>query len=123
MGRQLVVDAVAGQEGDPPTLDRADGDGRRRCAVGRVHRHLDDVVEELVEPGAADDPQGRPGVAQEAAAGVEELAAGLVSDFDSDFFSDDEDDDSLLFDSDDDDDEEDDDEDADFDEPERLSVL
>jgi hypothetical protein len=47
---------VAGQEGDPPAPDVADGDGRRRRPVGRVESDLDRVVEEGVEPGAAEDP-------------------------------------------------------------------
>ena len=60
VGRQLVVDAVAGQEGHAPVADRAEGHGRRRRAVRRVHRDEGDVVEEAVEPGPAEHPD-RPG--------------------------------------------------------------
>ena len=50
-----MAPAVAGQEGHPPAADRADRDGRRRRPVGRVEGHLDGVVEERVEPRAAED--------------------------------------------------------------------
>lgn len=67
MGREFVVDAVAGKERHPAALDVADGDSRRRRAVRRVDGDFDDVVEELVEPGAAEDPD-RDGPRQDAAA-------------------------------------------------------
>jgi hypothetical protein len=47
-----VVAPVAGQEGDPPPGDHADGDGRGRWPVRRVDRDLLDVVEEGIEAGA-----------------------------------------------------------------------
>jgi hypothetical protein len=56
VGDVLVTPAVSGQERHPPTGDRTDGDRAGRTAVGRGDRHLDRVVEELVEARSADDP-------------------------------------------------------------------
>jgi hypothetical protein len=123
-----VVHAVAGEEGHPPAFHGADRDRRRRRAVGRVHRHLDDIVEELVEPGAAEDPEldGVHGRRRQEAAAVPDVEVDAFEPEESD---DDDvelepesllvDDESLLAESLDDDvvDE------ADFFDPERLSVL
>jgi hypothetical protein len=126
--RQLVVHAVAGQEGDPPIADRPDGDRRRRRAVGRVDRHLDDVVEEGVEARAAEHPD----LGRDRSRG-HEAAAGVLDDEEEEslFVVDEEveDEESLfaesvlaavsVFDESADEDEDDDD----FDDDERLSVL
>ena len=56
VGCQLVVAAVAGQEGDPPARHRPDRDRRRRGAVRGVELDRLDVVEEGVEARAAEHP-------------------------------------------------------------------
>jgi hypothetical protein len=53
--RQLVVAAVAGQEGHPLPADVADREAIRRRAVGRVHGHLLGILQERVEPRPAED--------------------------------------------------------------------
>jgi hypothetical protein len=53
--RQLVAAAVAGQEGDPPAPDIADGERRGRRPVGRLQGDLDGVVEKRIEAGTAED--------------------------------------------------------------------
>ena len=88
VGRELVVDAVPGQEGDPAPGDGADGDRRRRRAVRGVDRDRDDVVEELVEAGAPEDPDlDVVGPGQEAAALPDDEAGDGDEDDDSAFFS------------------------------------
>ncbi len=55
MRRELVLQAVARDEGDAPSGDRPDRHGRRRRAVRRVDGDLFDVVQEGVETGPAED--------------------------------------------------------------------
>jgi hypothetical protein len=55
-GDELVLVPVSGEEGDPASGHGADGDRRGGSAVGRVHIDFRDVVEELVEPRSAEDP-------------------------------------------------------------------
>src|SRR3954469_19004901 len=56
MWRELVSAAVPGDERHPDVLERPDRHRCRRSAEGRRDLVLFDVVQELVEPGPAEDP-------------------------------------------------------------------
>jgi hypothetical protein len=124
---------VAGQEGDPPAADVADGDGRRRRPVGGVDGHLDGVVEERVEAGTAEDadlgcPSGdtpTPGGRGRGHAILVSVLAELPDDDESEDDEDDDDDEDEE--SEDDEEDELDSESLGFDDPffapPRLSVL
>jgi hypothetical protein len=73
---ELVVDAVARHERNLRAADRTDRDGRARGTERRVDVDVLDVVEERVEPGTAEDPDGRAS-SQRAQA---DFVAGLLSD-------------------------------------------
>ena len=55
VGWELVVGAVAGEEGDPPPVELAHRHLGRRRTVRRIDGHLPQIVEEAVEAGAAED--------------------------------------------------------------------
>ena len=57
--RELVLPAVAGEEGDPTSGQVAHGDRRRRVTERGGHLDLDGVGQEVVEAGASDDPDLR----------------------------------------------------------------
>src|SRR5262249_45304377 len=57
--RQLVLPAVAREEGHALSAELADDERRRRFAVRRLDLDLLDVVEERVEARAAEDPDLR----------------------------------------------------------------
>src|SRR5207248_585898 len=56
MGRELVLPAVAGDEGHPPAAHGAHRDRRRGGSVGGIDLDLPDVFQKRVEAGAAEDP-------------------------------------------------------------------
>jgi len=53
--RELVLDAVAGEKGHPPTPDLADGHRGGRLPVRGLDVELVDAFEERVEAGSAED--------------------------------------------------------------------
>ncbi len=75
--------AVAGDERDPPPLDRADGGGCRGRAVGRLDGDLFDVFKEGIEPGPAEDadPDGVAGQLDRAQADLSFLLPGEAFSF------------------------------------------
>jgi hypothetical protein len=108
VGRELVLAAVAREEGDLPLAHRAHHQRRRRRAERRVDLDLADVVQERVEARSSEDPDpDRAGSVRAAQADrslldeLEELPPSELDGFDGDVSSfeppsDAEDDEALL---------------------------